>query len=86
MSVRCGLVRTVCLPSNTSNTIQMEENTLSLSCCVNKGDGGSTSMIVPVWISMTTIPGKETLVYALLEAGHCRVSGETQELLHQRRV
>ncbi|KAI3358854.1 hypothetical protein L3Q82_015246, partial [Scortum barcoo] len=32
-----------------------------------KGDGGSTSMILPVWISSTSTPEKETLVYALLD-------------------
>ncbi|KAL1250801.1 hypothetical protein QQF64_018597 [Cirrhinus molitorella] len=34
---------------------------------VHHGDGGSTSMIVPVWISSTSTPERETLVYALLD-------------------
>lgn len=36
-----------------------------LPCCVDSGDGGSTSMIVPVWISSIINPERETLVYAL---------------------
>ncbi|KAJ8369824.1 hypothetical protein SKAU_G00098520 [Synaphobranchus kaupii] len=45
---------------------QAEENTSSLSCYVNRGGEGSTSMIVPVWISLDTTES-ETLVYALLD-------------------
>lgn len=37
------------------------------SCCLDKINGGSTSMIVPVWILSTNTPEKETLVYALLD-------------------
>ncbi|KAL1276825.1 hypothetical protein QQF64_036448 [Cirrhinus molitorella] len=48
------------------HTMQAEQNSSSLSCCVDSGDGGSTSMIVPVWISSTSTPERETLVYALL--------------------
>ncbi|KAJ8338703.1 hypothetical protein SKAU_G00354890 [Synaphobranchus kaupii] len=51
--------------ANTSPT-QAEENTSSLSCYVNRGGEGSTSMIVPVWISSDTTES-ETLVYALLD-------------------
>ncbi len=50
-----------------SHAMQAEQNTSSLSCCVDSGDGGSTSMIVPVWISSTSTPEKEILVYALLD-------------------
>ncbi len=50
-----------------SHAMQAEQNTSSLSCCVDSGDGGSTSMIVPVWISSTSTPERETLVYALLD-------------------
>lgn len=46
---------------------QAEEKTSSLSCCVNGGEGGSTSMIVPVWISSHENPDSETLAYALLD-------------------
>ncbi|KAK0142370.1 hypothetical protein N1851_019891 [Merluccius polli] len=53
--------------TSSSHALQAEANTSSLSCCVGRGDGGSTSMIVPVWISSTTNPEKETLVYALLD-------------------
>ncbi|KAL1279105.1 hypothetical protein QQF64_025778 [Cirrhinus molitorella] len=49
------------------HTMQAEQNSSSLSCCVDSGDGGSTSMIVPVWISSTSTPERETLVYALLD-------------------
>lgn len=31
-----------------SHVMQAEENTSYLSCCVDRGDGGSTSMIVPI--------------------------------------
>lgn len=44
-----------------------EGNTSSLSCCVNGGEGGSTSMIVPVWISSHGNPDSETLAYAVLD-------------------
>ena len=50
-----------------SHVKQAEENTSSLSCCVNRNEGGSTSMIVPGWMSSTTTPETETLVYALLD-------------------
>ncbi|XP_060759736.1 uncharacterized protein LOC132870171 [Neoarius graeffei] len=53
--------------TSSSHAMQAEENTSSLSCSVDKGDGGSTSMIMPVWISSTSAPEKETLVYALLD-------------------
>ena len=53
--------------TSSSHALQAEANTSSLSCCVGRGDGGSTSMIVPVWISSTTNPEKKTLVYALLD-------------------
>lgn len=46
---------------------QAEEKSSSLSCSIDKGDGGSTSMIVPVWLSSVRIPETETLVYALLD-------------------
>lgn len=50
-----------------SSPQQVEEITSSLSCSEDGGDGGSTSMIVPVWISSSIKPEKETLVYALLD-------------------
>ncbi|XP_059922876.1 uncharacterized protein LOC132468987 [Gadus macrocephalus] len=49
------------------NVWQVEEKTSSLSCCADRGDGGSTSMIVPVWISSTKTPETERLAYALLD-------------------
>lgn len=48
-----------------SHAIEAGENTSSLSCCIDRGNGGSTSMIVPMWISSVTNPETETLVYAL---------------------
>ncbi|KAL6480076.1 hypothetical protein MHYP_G00111090 [Metynnis hypsauchen] len=58
-----------------------EESTSSLSCCVNGGEGGSTSMIVPVWISAPNTP--ETLAYALLDtqSSHTFVDQEVCEKL-----
>ena len=53
--------------TSSSHALQAEANTSSLSCCVGRGDDGSISMIVPVWISSTTNPVKETLVYTLLD-------------------
>ncbi len=50
-----------------SHAMQAEQNTSSLSCRVDIGDGGSTSMIVPVWISSTSTPERKTLVYTLLD-------------------
>ncbi|XP_067380798.1 uncharacterized protein [Channa argus] len=50
-----------------THVMQAEENMSSLSCCVEQGGGGSTSMIVPVWISSAATPETETLVYALLD-------------------
>ncbi|KAL6461982.1 hypothetical protein MHYP_G00301270 [Metynnis hypsauchen] len=49
------------------HAMQAEENASSLSCCLDRSDGGSTSMIVPVWISSATSPEAETLAYALLD-------------------
>lgn len=49
------------------DVVQTEGTSSSLSCSVDKGDGGSTSMIVPVWLSSVTAPETETLVYALLD-------------------
>lgn len=46
-----------------SQVRQSNENMSSLSCCVDRSDGGSTSMIIPVWLSATTSPETETLVY-----------------------
>ncbi|KAL7835411.1 hypothetical protein SRHO_G00277580 [Serrasalmus rhombeus] len=59
----------------------VEESTSSLSCCVNGGEGGSTSMIVPVWISAPNAP--ETLAYALLDtqSSHTFVDQEVCEKL-----
>lgn len=61
----------------------VEESTLSLSCCVSGGEGGSTSMIVPVWISTLSAPDTETLVYALLDtqSSHTFVDQEVCEKL-----
>ncbi|CAI5682991.1 unnamed protein product [Oreochromis niloticus] len=53
--------------NTSSHRMQAEENISALSCCMDRGDGGSTSMIVPVWVSSTTTPERETLVYALLD-------------------
>lgn len=50
-----------------SNVMQAEENTSSLSCCVQRGDVGSTAMIVLVWISSAKTPETETLAYALID-------------------
>lgn len=47
--------------------VQAEEKSSSLSCSIDKDDGGSTSMIVPVWLSSIATPETETLVYALLD-------------------
>lgn len=67
---------------------QVEENVSSFSCSVNRGDDGSTSMIVPVWISSTKAPEKEILAYALLDTqssntfvdqGMCRMVGASLE-------
>lgn len=33
----------------------------------NRGDGGSTSMMVSVWVSSVTNPEIETSVYAILD-------------------
>lgn len=55
------------ITADTSSHAMQSEETTSLSCCVDRSDGGSTSMIVPVWISLITAPEKETLVYALLD-------------------
>lgn len=37
--------------SSSQRVVQAEENASSLSCCVNEGEGSSTSMIIPVWLS-----------------------------------
>ena len=58
-------------PASTAHTSsqarQPEENSSILSCLVDEGNGGRTSIIVPVWISSTSHPETETLVYALLD-------------------
>ena len=61
----------------------VEECTSSLSCCVKGGEGGRTSMIVPVWISATNAPDTETLAYALLDtqSSHTFVDQEVCEKL-----
>lgn len=53
--------------TSSSHATQAKEYMSSLSCCVDRGNSGSTSMIVPVWISSTNTPDKEALVYALLD-------------------
>lgn len=60
-----------------------EENMSALSCSVGGGENGSTSMIVPVWISATNAPEAETLVYALLDtqSTHTFVDQEVCEKL-----
>lgn len=62
---------------------EVEESTSSLSCCVNGGEGGSTTMIVPVWISAPNAPDDETLAYALLDtqSSHTFVDQEVCEKL-----
>lgn len=44
--------------SPAQGALHIEGHASSLSCCVNGGENGSTSMIVPVWISLpnTTEP------------------------------
>ena len=59
--------RSAAADASSSHATEAEENTSSLSCCIDKGEGGSTSMIVPVWISSATTLETETLVYALLD-------------------
>ena len=68
--------------STDSRQSAVEESTSSLSCCVN-GEGGSTSMIVPVWISAPNAPHNETLAYALLDtqSSHTFVDQEVCEKL-----
>lgn len=55
----------------------------SLSCSVEGGENGNTSMIVPVWISAANAPNTETLVYALLDmqSTHTFVDQEVCEKL-----
>lgn len=48
-------------------TQRIEGNTSALSCNVNGGENGSTSMIVPVWTSSSSTTSPETLAYALLD-------------------
>ncbi len=62
--------------------LQAEESTSSLSCCVNTEEGGTTSMIVPVWLSSSNSES-ETLVYALLDtqSSHTFVVPEVCESL-----
>ncbi|XP_048041384.1 uncharacterized protein LOC125265300 [Megalobrama amblycephala] len=61
--------------------LQAEENT-SISCCVNGGEGGITSMIVPVWVSSSNSE-TEFCVYALLDtqSSHTFVNQEVCESL-----
>lgn len=48
------------------NTVN--DTTAATALNVTRGDqSGSTSMIVPVWVSPATNPSKEQLVYALLD-------------------
>ena len=63
--------------------LQVEESTSSLSCCVNEGEHGSTSMIIPVWLSSPNTES-EILVYALLDtqSSHTFVDQEMCEKLH----
>lgn len=62
--------------------LQAEENASSLSCCVNGGEGGITSMIVPVWLSSSNSES-EVCVYALLDtqSSHTFVKREVCESL-----
>ena len=53
--------------TSSSHAIQAEENTLSLSRCIDRSHGGSTAMIVREQISSNTTPETESLVYALLD-------------------
>ncbi|XP_067301419.1 uncharacterized protein [Pseudorasbora parva] len=62
--------------------LQTEENASFLSCCVNGGKGGITSMIVPVWLSLSNSKS-EVCVYALLDtqSSHTFVDQEVCESL-----
>lgn len=74
--------------SPSQRVLQGEENASSLSCCVNGGERESTSMVVPVWISASKTPDKETLVYALLDtqSSHTFVDQEVCEQLQAAKV
>ncbi|KAI2646382.1 hypothetical protein H4Q32_025464 [Labeo rohita] len=50
-----------------SNSVDSNRSNKVNNASSDSGDGGSTSMIVPVWISSTSTPEREILVYALLD-------------------
>ena len=60
----------------------------SVSCRTNIGKGGSTSMIVPVWVSTADQPNQEVLVYALLDtqSDTSFISEETVAALSVKRI
>lgn len=68
--------------SASQTALQAEENVSSLSCCVNGGEGGITSMIVQVWLSSSNSES-EVCVYALLDtqSSHTFVKQEVCESL-----
>ncbi|XP_073732301.1 uncharacterized protein [Misgurnus anguillicaudatus] len=76
--------RSVVDQSSSQRVSQVERGMTSTSCYVNGGGrGGSTSMIVPVWLSSHNTES-ETLVYALLDtqSSHTFVDQEICEGLH----
>ncbi|XP_026012239.1 uncharacterized protein LOC113014739 [Astatotilapia calliptera] len=57
-------------PQSSTNVASTTENDTMAATALNVtkvGQSGSTSMIVPVWVSTTQSPSKEQLVYALLD-------------------
>lgn len=62
--------------------LQTEDNAFSLTCCTNGGEGDITSMIVPVWLSLSNSES-EVCVYALLDtqSSHTFVDQEVCESL-----
>ncbi|XP_039547080.1 uncharacterized protein LOC120492862 [Pimephales promelas] len=72
-------------PENKSSpriALQTEENAFSLTCCTKGGEGDITSMIVPVWLSLSNSES-EVCVYALLDtqSSHTFVDQEVCESL-----
>ena len=54
-------------PVKSDQETPVENKVHSSISCHTIGEGGSTSMIVPVWVSTTDQPNQEILVYALLD-------------------
>ncbi|XP_028314916.1 uncharacterized protein LOC114470784 [Gouania willdenowi] len=69
-------------PANATTTTEIGTTAATALNVTKVGQSGSTSMIVPVWVSTTQNPSKEKLVYALLDTQSDN-SFVSEDIIHQ---